>query len=174
MEPNEVKATDDNDMQPQAAVTTTSNIPFYNFTKSIKTRFRERTIRPLFMAWLCGLMSILIVGIVIGAYEYISSQYMYTNGGISNTIYVSLQLLLAAIGFLGFMFFCIGVPIAYSGSLRRALRIFFHLFVFFIVLSVVMFFLLFKVMPNQPEGGENGSLCPGSSLLNINSECTGL
>ncbi|HSX43962.1 MAG TPA: hypothetical protein VLE69_01520 [Candidatus Saccharimonadales bacterium] len=174
MEPSEIKATEGNNTQPQSTTTSTSNIPFYNLSRSIKTKFREQNVRPLFMAWLCGVLSIVVVGLVVGAYEYLTSQYLYTTGGLPNTLFVSLQLLLAAIGLLGFMFFCIGVPIAYSGSLRGAFRIFVHLFVFFIVLSVVLFFFLFKVVPKQPESDGSGGLCPGSSLLNNNYDCAGL
>ncbi len=118
-------------------------IPFYELVAAFKQQIRERKVRPMIFAWICGVLTVLVVA--GGAFGYseatkLSNAYS-TNNNPTPAFGIALYIALIAIGLLSFIVFSIGLPILYAGSFRRAMRIFFHLIIFFIIVLVLAIFL---------------------------------
>jgi hypothetical protein len=137
-------------------------LPFYNLGTIIKRHLQERRIRPMFFAWLCGILSIGILAGVLLAYSALSeptNTYNSTLGTGGNLLLPGLYIGLGALAFLGFLFFSIGLPILYTGSFRRAMHIFLHLIIFYIVVGIALVTLAVRLANNSPVN-PNPDVCP--------------
>lgn len=146
-------------------------LPFYGLGVRLARKIQERRLRPLFFAWLCALPTALLLGLVLWLY---SSGLAYTNSSSayssqSGVFMAVVSICLTLVAFLLVLLLCVGLPILYARSFKVALRIVFHIIVFFAVVGTVFFVLAVKRANSDSVNfncGYASSNCQAPSILN--------
>ena len=154
-----------------AASANVRSIPFYGLYHSVKQKYRERKIRPMFFAWLCALYLIIFGAVLTGigflySNSFNSSVYGYDLSTSQTILQVSISFSLAVAGVLGFLLICFGLPFLYAKSAKGAFKIIVHIALVFIVLAI-MTTVISVVMPDNKDSDNYGlpKCNPGSICI---------